>query len=347
MPEPQIQIPPRLHRSLQVALFAASITWAVAAVELAGRAARGLVVRFDWSDGYQLLDGIFRIFLLTLGFATLEGIVSRGTPLRRVLGLPRRPTAAREWATGAAIGWAVVLVAVLPMALAGKLNIRLWLEPRSYWLAGLNLVTVALLALAAEMTFRGYAYRRLIEAIGPSWATVLMAVLYALATAYGTGVGVPVGVTYLSIMVTVVLAVVLSTAWLRTHGLWLGWGLHFAWIASAGVLYGLPVAGVDNLSTVVETRAIGARWLTGGELGPAGAVLTPLLLLGAIVGVVLVSGDWAWEYTRKPLMPGGIPMDVPPPAAHEAMEKQSVPAAPALVQILPSTPQGRSVGPEG
>jgi len=344
LPQSPIKNPRRLHRSLQLALFAASITWVVAASELAGRAARGLAVRVEWSDGYLLLDAMFRIFLFTLGFALLEGVVRRRAPLRETIGLPRRPSAAREWATGAAIGWAVVLAAVLPMAVAGKLNIRLWLEPRSYWLAGLNLATVALLALASEMAFRGYAFRRLIEAIGPGWATVTMAVLSA------AGISVAMrdfGPTYLSMMVGVVLAVLLSTAWLRTHGLWLGWGLHFAWIASAGVLFGLPVPGVDNLSTVVETRAIGAQLLTGGALGVSGALLTPVLLLAAIVAVVLVSGDWAWEYTRKPLIPGGIPMDVPPPAAHVEIEKQAAPAAPALVQILPATPQGRSVGPEG
>jgi hypothetical protein len=123
----------------------------------------------------------------------------------------------------------------------------------------------------------------------------------------------------------------------------MGWGLRFAWMASAGVLFGLPVPGVDNLSTVVETRALGARWLTGGELGPVGALLTPLLLLGAIVAVVLVSRDWAWDYTRKALIPAGIPMDVEPPAVHAVMEKQLAPAAPALVQILPTTSQTRSV----
>jgi membrane protease YdiL (CAAX protease family) len=343
LPQSPIQIPPRLHRSLQLALFAASITWVVASLELASRAARGLVVRFAWSDGYLLLEGVFRIFLLTLGFAMLEGIVRRGAPLRRTIGLPRRPTAAREWATGGAIGWSVVLLAVLPMAIAGRLSIRLWLEPHSFWLLALNLAIAALLSLASEMAFRGYPYQRLIDTVGPAWATVLMAVLSALAAGFAMQHLVP---TYLSMIVAVVLAVALSSAWLRTHGLWLGWGLHFAWIASAGILFGLPVPGIDNLSTVVETRAIGARWLTGGEMGPAGALLTPFLLVGAIVVVVLVSRDWAWDYTRKPLIPAGIPMDVPAPAAHEAMERQSAPAAPALVQILPATPQGRSVEPE-
>ncbi len=37
--------------------------------------------------------------------------------------------------------------------------------------------------------------------------------------------------------------VLLSIAWLRTHGLWLPWGLHFAWNASLGILFGLPVSG--------------------------------------------------------------------------------------------------------
>ena len=41
------------------------------------------------------------------------------------------------------------------------------------------------------------------------------------------------------------------------YALWLGWGLHFAWIASLGILFGFPVNGLDNISTVVQTRAIG------------------------------------------------------------------------------------------
>jgi len=334
------QVQPRIHRSLQLALFAASITWVIAANLLAGRAARGLVVRFQLSDEYLLLDAVFLIFLLITGFAVLQGIAARNTPLRETIGLPRRPTCRAEWATGAAIGWGLILFAVLPMAIAGDLHIRFWIDGRSLWLAGLNLVTVALLALAAEIAFRGYPYRRLTDAIGPAWATVLMSVIYGVAATLGQES------TYLSTFIAVLLGAVLCSAWLRTHGLWMGWGLHFAWIASLGILFGLPVAGIDNLSSLVETRAIGALWLTGGDLGPEGALLTPFLLIASIVVVVVVTRDWAWDYTRKPLIPAGYPMDVPPPAAHEEMEKQAASAAPALVQILPTTPQTRSVEPD-
>lgn len=331
---------PRLHRSLELALFGASMSWTVAANLIAARAARGIAVRVQWSDGYLLLDSVFLVFLLAMGFAVLQGVVERGAPLRRILGLPSRQTSGTEWATGAALGWGVVAAAMLPMALGGALSIRFWVEGRAWWLAGLNLVTVAVLALGSEMAFRGYPYRRLTGAIGPGWATVVMAVLFAAAETYGQDA------TYLSTVIAVLLGAVLCSAWLRTHGLWLGWGLRFAWIASLGVLFGLPVTGVENLSTVVETRAIGARWLTGGELGVEGALATAVLLIAAIAVVVRVSRDWAWDYTRVELIPAGYPMDVAPPAAHVEMAKADAPVV-GLVQILPSTPQGRSVEREG
>ena len=335
------QVQPRIHRSLQLALFATSITWVIAANLLALRAARGLAVRFQLSDEFLLLYALSLIFLLATGFALVQGIAARRSQLRQTLGLPRRPTSHAEWATGAAIGWGLIVVAVLPVAVAGDLSVRFWADGRSLWLAGLNLITVALLALAAEIAFRGYPYRRLIDTIGPGWATVVMSLIYGIAATSNRES------TYLSTFIAVMLGAVLCSAWLRTHGLWLGWGLHFAWIASLGILFGLPVAGVDNLSSIVETRAIGALWLTGGDLGPEGALLTPLLLLAGLGVVILVSRDWAWDYTRKPLIPAGYPMDVPPPAAHQEMERQAATAAPALVQILPTTPQTRSVEPEG
>ncbi len=327
---------PRIHRSLQVALFFASITWVIAAGALATRAARGLAVRLQWSDGLRLLDATFLLFLLAVGFSVLEGISTGRTSLRETIGLPRRPSAGREWATGVAIGWGVILVSVFSIGAAGALHIRFWLEPRAFWLAGLNLATAAVLALATEIAFRGYPYRRLIEAIGPLWATVVLSVVFGVVSTINEDA------TYLSTLIAILLGLTLSFAWLRTHGLWLGWGLRFAWIAALGILFGLPVAGADWFSSTVQTRAIGRLWLTGGDLGPEGALLMPLLLIAAMVVLFRVTRDWAWHYTHKPIVAGGYPMDVAPPQAHVEMETKAA-SAPALVQIQPVTPQSRSV----
>jgi hypothetical protein len=95
---------------------------------------------------------------------------------------------------------------------------------------------------------------------------------------------------------------------------------------------------------MVQTRAIGPDWLTGGDFGPEGAVVTALLLIAAIFVLVRTTREWAWEYTHTPIVPGGYPMDVAPPAAHTAMEQagQQGNKAATLVQILPTTSQTRS-----
>lgn len=337
---PSSQVQPRVARSLQFVLFATSITWTIAAKMLAARAARGLTVRFQWSDEYLLLEALLLLFLLVTGFSLLQGIAAGGRSVRETIGLPRRPTARTEWATGVALGWASILVAVVPIAIAGDLHVRIWVDGRTMWLAALNLITVALIALAAEIALRGYAYRRLIEAIGPVWATIVVALISVVATMSRDDP------TLASTAVSFAFATLLCVAWLRTHGLWLGWGLHFAWIASLGVVFGLPVASTDNLASLVETRAMGARWLTGGDAGPEAALPVLLAAIAAIVVVCLVSREWAWAYTRRALVPAGHPMEVAPPAAHESMERQAVIAVPALIQILPTTPQSRSVMPD-
>jgi uncharacterized protein len=337
----------RSERTLQLALFVTSAAWFLAADTVAARAARGLSERFGLGLARPLLTWAFLLFLLAVGFSILQAIAKRRSSIRAVLGLPKRATAWQEWKLGAALGWGLIVFAVLPMAVAGTLHIQFWTQPRAFSLLILNLLTLAVAALAEEVAFRGYSYRRLIEAIGPVAATTLMSLLFGLGHVLNPGA------TWASTLVTVLAGVLLSIAWLRTHGLWLGWGLHFAWNASMGILFGLPISGINDFASIVQTRAFGRLWLTGGDYGPEGAGITVVVLLIGIVALVRVTRDYAWHYTYVPIVAAGYPMEARPPAAHVAMQEQEQmaqqtrPAAPvALVQILPSTPQTRSVGDE-
>jgi len=331
----------RSERTLQLALFVTSATWFLASDTLAGRASRGISERFGLDAERPLLAGLFLLFLLAVGFSVLQAIAHRSSKLRDVLGLPKRTTARREWVLGFALGWGCVVLAILPMALAGKLDVQLWAQPRAIGLLLLNLGTLAVAALAEEVAFRGYPFRRLLEAIGPVAATVVMSFLF------GIGHALNPGATWTSVLVTMLAGLLLSVAWLRTHGLWLPWGLHFAWNASIGVLFGLPISGIGDFASVVQTRAVGPLWLTGGNYGPEGAAFTAIVLLIGVVVLVRITRDYAWNYTHKPIVSGGYAVEVAPPAAHVAMEQEEKPAsANSLVQILPVTPQSRSVGEE-
>jgi membrane protease YdiL (CAAX protease family) len=321
--------------------------WFLAADTVAGRAARGISERFGLVPAHPLLTSIFLLFLLALGFSILQAIARRRSSVREVLGLPRRPTARREWQLGAALGWTLVVLAVLPMALAGTLNIQLWTQPRAFGLLLLNLVTLAVAALAEEVAFRGYPFRRLIEAIGPVAATIAMSLLFGLGHALNPGAN------WTSTLITILAGLLLSIAWLRTHGLWLGWGFHFAWNASMGILFGLPISGISDFASIVQTRSFGRLWLTGGDYGPEAANFTAIVLLIGIVLLVRITRNYAWHYTYVPIVAAGYPMEAAPPAAHVAMEQQEQQAqqaksaaAVSLVQILPATPQTRSAADE-
>ncbi|MEO6981633.1 MAG: type II CAAX endopeptidase family protein [Edaphobacter sp.] len=328
----------RSSRTLQLALFITSVAWIVSSQTLAGRAASGIAVAFDLGAGRFLLGAVFFLFLLAVGFSVLQMISLHKAPLREVLGLPRRPTSRREWAVGAAIGWGIVLLAVFPMALAGTLHVRFWTEPRAFWLLFLNLAMIVVAGLAEEIAFRGYPYRRLIEAIGPVGATISMSLLFGLFHLLNPDA------TWISVLMTTLAGLLLSIAWLRTHGLWLGWGLHVGWNASMGILFGLPVSGITSFSTVVQTRAIGHPWLTGGDYGPEAALFTALVLLVGIGVLIRVTRDYAWHHTYEVIIPGDDPTDIAQPAAHTAMEQQAKEAS--LIEIMPATSQDRSIGDE-
>jgi len=133
----------------------------------------------------------------------------------------------------------------------------------------------------------------------------------------------------------------LAMAWLRTHGLWLGWGVHFAYRAVTAVALGLPVAGRGEFGTPIDMYASGPRWLTGGAFGLDAALLTGFAMLAGMIVLYRATREYAWQYTHPPIVGAGYEVTVAPPAAHVAMEKAAAP--PPLVQIMPTTPQTRSV----
>jgi hypothetical protein len=342
-PPPGFAGPRPRPRSLQFAAFIAALSWFLCARLLAGSAANGLSLRFNLGDYQPLLEALFLLFLLISGIALLRAIEQRRAPLRLVLGLPRRATSRAEWATGAAIGWGLAIATVLPMALARTLNVQLWTAPRAFLLLAISLLTLAVATLANALAVYGYGFQRLIEATGPVRATLIMVALSAIyagftPTAYGT----PDGTRILVAMLT---STLFCICWFRTHGLWLLWGLHFAWAASTTALFGLPMSGDTAFTSVVDTRAAGPAWLTGGAYGPGAALLSILFVLAAIPVLVRVTDDYAWKYTHPPIIPAGYDVTIPPPAAHVAMEEAAQPINPAsLVQILPATPQNPPAG---
>lgn len=327
----------QLPRGLGLTLCFVALIWAAAARLVSTRSAAGIATRFHIELQQSLLESVFLLFLVVIGFQTLEWLATRGTPAnfrgQSALPLPWRRTTATEWFTGSAIGWSMSLAAVLPVFLMGHFHIRLN-HGSGVFLGVLTTVATLLVAtLAEEAIFRGYPFQVLARSIGPAWASTVLSVIFALVL-LASNTPSNFGGALLNLFL---FGVVLSIAYLRTHALWIGWGIHFAFRAVMVILLGLPVAGRSDFASWTDGSLRGPRWLTGGSFGLDAALPTLIVLLIAIAVLHRATKEWAWSYTLPEIVSGGYEVFIAPPAAHAAMEK-SAPPPPPLVQIMAVAP---------
>lgn len=282
-----------------------------------------------------LVQQLVVLLLLLMGFSLL----GRSAGLRhsiRGMGWVQRKTVPQEFGRGFALAWTMVALGVLPLVFVRGLHPVFDWSASAWNRVAVGIAVAAVSALAIETGLRGYPFQRLCESIGKAWASVVMAVLFALFQMQAPHT------TAISFCYTFFAGILLATAYLRTRGLWLPWGIHFGSVVSMGVLLGLPVSGGAEYASVVQSSADGPIWLTGGLYGPEGALFAVLVLLGGFAILLRMTREYDWNYNFHPIVGAGHPMDVAPPAEHTRMEEDAAKKPAPLVQILPITPQGFS-----
>ena len=307
--------------------FLLGAAWLVVAYYLSTIAAHG----FSRGSAFPLIRNVFAIFLLIIGYGYMEmAWDDRLAPLR-AMGLARRPGDAREFALGAALGWGMATAMILIVALTGTFYVQLSTSAHVWELLVLEILATAAGALAAEIAFRGYPFQKLIETTGPFIATILSGIFFGilrLETPHANPT---------AVWISALAAVLLSVAYLRTYALWFCWGLHFAWVASIGILFGQPLAGSRQASSVIRTYVDGPAWLTGGEFGPEASLITLIVLWLGLYVLIRMTRNLAWKYSQTELKPAGIPVDLSHPMHSAPPTSTSAPVQNAPVQDAPKT----------
>lgn len=312
----------RLRAYLQ---FLAAFLYFFFARLLAFHGARGLV----GDDFNPLAEQAMLVFLLVIGYSAMGFWMDRQLHPIREQGLPLRPGFAAEAGMGLATGWAIALVCVLPLAIFGGIAVYIAPQVSAWGWFFADAVFFALATLAEEIAFRGYAFQRFENAVGPMGAALGFAVIYAILQAL-----IP-GASHASLAVAFVLGLVLSACYLRTRALWVSWGLNFGWKATRALLFGLSVNGAANHSPVIQGDPMGQLWLSGGAFGLDGSWLSFFVLLAALPVVFRITRDLNYRYNAPVIVPGGIPVDLDAisRAQHEAAMGPQAPTPPTLVQI--------------
>ncbi len=253
-------------------VFVVALMYAFFAEVVSQHAANGL----SSGDWVPATDRLIFLFLLLVGFSGLGIAFSRQREPRRAMGLVTRPGMLREFGTGTAVGWGLLLLTIVPSVFIGGLGVTLWTGSHQWFLLILDLLVLAAAALCEELIFRGYPFQRLIDAIGTTLATVLISICFVV-------VHYSPDMPHAAVFALFLLSLILCIAYLRTRALWLPWGLHFAWNAAMGPLFGLPLSGYhgfsNGFSPVVQSLPSGPDALTGADYGPEGSVVAVLVLV--------------------------------------------------------------------
>jgi len=308
--------------------FLLAVLYFLLAKVFADHGARGLVAE-DWTP---LVGQAMLVFLLVLGYAGLGFVLDGQLQPVSQQGLKPRAGWLGEVGIGLAAGWAIAVACVLPMVIFGGIALRLSLNWPSFgWLAA-DAAFFALATLAMQVAFRGYPFQCAIRAIGELPASLVMAVLYGILYAWLPGA------SRASMAVNVALGLLLAMAYLRTRAVWLPWGLHFGWVASRALLFGLTINGNGRHSPVIQGDTFGPLWLTGGEFGLDGSWMAFFVILLAMPFVYRATRDLSFHYNAPVLEPGGMPVDLDAAARkqHEAATREAAPEVKPLVQILPA-----------
>ena len=132
-----------------------------------------------------------------------------------------------------------------------------------------------------EALFRGYILQTFIRSDLTLFGLVLTSTLFASVHNANPSA------SALSWINTFIAGVWFSVAYLKTRDLWLSTGLHLAWNWTQGSIFGVEVSGLTEIvkAPVMRESDAGPVWLTGGDYGIEGGIVTTIALILSTIAI--------------------------------------------------------------
>ncbi len=193
----------------------------------------------------------------------------------------------REMALGTCSG--MLLMTLTALALLG-LGAFHWTRNPGGHLPGIagGFLIFLFVAINEEIAFRGYAFQRLVQSIGPWPTQALFALIFA--AIHWSNPGIRDAGPALKALTTLniaLAAVLLGLCYLKTRSLALPIGVHLGWNWAQGHLLGFQVSGTTSAQGFWRpVLAARPQWLTGGTVGLEGSAICSALLVVIILALV-------------------------------------------------------------
>lgn len=135
-----------------------------------------------------------------------------------------------------------------------------------------------------EVAFRGYVLRNMAEGFTTKISTPPQAALFAVflsSSIFGIAHAWNPNSTAFAVANIVLAGTMLAIPFIITERLALSIGIHFSWNFVQGGVFGFPVSGMIDHSSLIRIKQMGPEWFTGGAFGPEGGVI-------GIAGILLI-----------------------------------------------------------
>lgn len=235
------------------------------------------------------LDTPFQVAAALIGVAGSIGlyVLTMRLVARRRTPEMRRPIA-REFLFGGAIGALFIIASVLIVTALGGYTVQ-WHPVDALSTVSLAVAVHLGVAVVEELVFRGLALQAIEKFVGPWGAVAITALLFGGAHMLNPGASL-----WSGFAITVEAGVLIGAAFLWRRNLWFIIGLHFAWNTIQN-LFGIPVSG-HREPGLFETTVHGDAWLTGGDFGVEGSVVTVVISL--VLSTLMVIAGRRAKLTR-------------------------------------------------
>jgi hypothetical protein len=192
----------------------------------------------------------------------------------------------KKYISGFLYGILLLSIVIGLMAILGYVEILDRAEPFTFDFFGIMMLLLLgyiVQGATEEIMARGWQFQVLGARYRPWLGAVISSVIFALLHGFNNGVSI------LAIVNLLIFSFLLILIILRDKNIWAACGWHTAWNWTMENIYGLKVSGSDGYGSVLNLSVEGPSYLTGGDFGPEGSILTSIVLLGGMVILLVLN----------------------------------------------------------
>ncbi|MBU9737238.1 CPBP family intramembrane glutamic endopeptidase [Diplocloster agilis] len=241
-------------------------------------AATGELSQFaGWIDSTALpilLQIITEAVLILVPIIMWRNIMKRPT---RELGLTTAGTPKKDCRAGMLLGIISCTIVFLITITVGGGHVVSWV-PRITGPAIIWILIFILVAFGEEILTRGFIMSTLRRTRNIYIILLVPSVIFGLIHLSNPNV------TLLSVTNIIIFGILFSYMYIKSGNIWMCIGYHFTWNTFQGIIYGMPVSGL-NVPGFITTEFTQNNLLNGGGFGIEGGILTTIV---SILGIIFI-----------------------------------------------------------